>query len=882
MSDRVQLPIDLNVPDAGEVITLYNDDAYSLAGTLLQRGYINVTFRFDNSHPFVFATYVRATQNGDETLYSFQEFPASDDDVQNTVTIQLGGLQLVRFAITNGDADQTRWIAIMEGTVVNDVSQNGDSANNGNGGDVLQGSFNYSDLRLLAADENDVANCYGIIDVNDGGEGQFACNIGTSPIGDNNGTHIQGPGVYWVRCGIRALGYIDAHWFGAKIDPGDNSTDSTVAIQKAIDYSTYFSEDKLPVRLSGARYRTTNTIHLGYGDLLRSAFFEGAGLCYLGEAPFAGTTLFCDFWEGPGIAIQGGFGSVVRSLTVLGKNQNWIRSNNLSIDYNVAPPLLDDLVEANWIDPTAPAASDGRYSPYAAIVIDPYRGVSPGPGLAYPNVDYPPYDTLGGVQYGRGQSSQILIEDVMMTGFVAGLVNMPNGDGNGDYTACRRVHFAYNKYHFSIGNTQSRSVSLDDCQMVGAFINFTNMRHGLKSGKYGGHIRNVDSYSAIHWCEFGAYYASPVTFDTCYAESLYGLGNILSGQVDGSYVFRNCEFLLNLQQDERGVPASTLGSNHYLPSGGHPATLANVVIADSVFSNYPSVVGFDQAPNLDGSFFRKDERTTLYEKFAHNLLCGGCVTPRLQSNRIGRLKSRIFNLNTGDVDGIGYTNIWDRSERKNCIPLAAMWVHGSEPDGSDLLLNPGNTRKYIDKAALASCTLVNKTLTINFTFRPLWLSLHEGGAPGDVIWDDVTGSVFFIRSLSGTTLIAELQNNYKSDGAGGFTQLTAMPTDVGNFYFGISRYYTPSRYLRGDVSNASNVITNCGQDDDYADFINAQIAQFDEVVVEPTQDNWTPISQATIMGRDQTAKTITLLGTPNYTQSRRRLAFFLRQPPANS
>lgn len=469
-------------------------------------------------------------------------------------------------------------------------------------------------------------------------------------------------------------------------------------------------------------------------------------------------------------------------------------------------------------------------------------------------------------------------------GFVAGVVNMPNSDGNGDYTACRRVQFAFNKYCFSVGNTQSRSVSLDDCQFCFFFIGTTNRRHGLQQGKFGGNIRNLDCFFGIHLVEFGAYYASPITFSNCYCESLYGLGNISSIAPDSSYVFENCEFTFALQQDYRGVPANTLGSNHLL-SGGSPSAPTNIVFRDTSFTHYPSVVVFDQVPNCDGSFFRHDRvGAQPYEKFAHNLLAGGCVVPNHQPHRGGRLKSAYYDLDTAAIAGAGFTDLWATGGRSTCIPLNAHYVCASEREESEEMLHPHGPKRALDRgnpALIAGCVLVNKTLTLTFAGRSDWQFYQEGGLPGDVLWDSQTGSAFFIRSRVGNVIVAELQNNYKSNGVGGYTQLTSMNMTVGAFYVANSRYYTPGRYLRGDCTAASPVLTNCARDDDFSGHV-AEIVVGDYMAIQETRDRWVAPWVTQVTARDATAKTITLAGSTGMrTQVRRRLDYFIRKPPAN-
>ena len=160
--------------------------------------------------------------------------------------------------------------------------------------------------------------------------------------------------------------------------------------------------------------------------------------------------------------------------------------------------------------------------------------------------------------------------------------------------------------------------------------------------------------------------------------------------------------------------------------------------------------------------------------------------------------------------------------------------------------------------------------------------MNLGPLPGDVIWDDATGMVFFVRSRTTTTFIAEAQNNYKSDGSGGFNTITPFSTTVGNLYIRNSRIYTPEYYLRGDTTSGSTTITNVARDDGFSAWFNSQIAVGDAFAIRPTQDNWLSESTPFIAARDQSVPSITLVASTGLrTQVRYRFDAFIRLPPAN-
>ncbi|MGL5005713.1 MAG: hypothetical protein ACRDAM_22520, partial [Casimicrobium sp.] len=282
-----------------------------------------------------------------------------------------------------------------------------------------------------------------------------------------------------------ALVYGDVHVqhpaFGAV---ADGVADDTAAIQAAFDY--VLEGGKRGKVVLGARHRTTKTLHAGYGHALRSIAIEGAGgiSAYAAEPYFSGTTIICDFWEGPVINIQGARGSSIRGVAFVGKNRSHAQSNQMGGD----TPLLDDLVINNWYDPAMPAASKDRYSPYCAIAIDGYSGAQPTP--AYPAVTYPP--ALGiSTQYNKIASSNVTIENCWFGGFVVGVANQPsNHDANADFTTVKNCAFEYMPYAISVCNTQSRNFAIDSCKFAFIHTCVTNRTHGVQLGRLNGTIQN--------------------------------------------------------------------------------------------------------------------------------------------------------------------------------------------------------------------------------------------------------------------------------------------------------------------------------------------------------------------------------------------------------
>ena len=648
--------------------------------------------------------------------------------------------------------------------------------------------------------------------------------------------------------------------------------DCTTGIQAAIDYAIYGGGHRR-VYIPGGVYHTSSTIHLGYGESYHSVVLEGDGYNYRAQG-FSGTGIICGFSNAAAFNFQGGRGSVVRGLWVVGQNADWITSHRLGS----FTPTLDDTLGANWVDPALDSRADSRYAPYSAFSVDAYSGTRPA--TSYPDVAYPAF--LGAAsQYNKAFSSDCLIEDVGITGFVVGLVNQPcDADGNGDFTVLRRVNIEQCKYGVSVGNTQSRNVHLDDVKLGSIFTALTNYRHGRCNGKFGGAICNLSMGQVINIIDFGsAAVAGPITFINMYAEALWRIGDVHSTtSVECSVIFQSCEFLFNLQNDLRGIPATVLG-------GGQQRS--DFQFIGCHFGIFPSVLAFGQTGvKMDGTLFdsilSRGIFTAEYLAIAHNALAGGFVPYALTSYQC---KQRIAftprNLDTLAASASSTaTDGYLASSRPHCIPACIEYASAQNEPYLDRIQMPGYVGS-VSKTVVTGCALINRTLTVTYPGRVDWQFNMLGPDVGDVLWDDQTGMTFFVRARTGTKIIAEAQNNYKSDGAGGFLPIISFSPTTGNFYFLNGRLYTPPYYLRGDVSTSSAVIANCARDDGYAAWLNKEILVGDCLYVRDTQDRFFAPDNTKITNVNGSAGTITLSANGSRNQLVKRLDVFVRKPPAN-
>jgi hypothetical protein len=674
------------------------------------------------------------------------------------------------------------------------------------------------------------------------------------------------PGIY---PNLAALQAVYPHVYSAS-----NSID-WAATQQAVNKVIY-GDLKKEVFVPAGRYMMGgDTLHLGYGTSFRSVAIVGEGQAYRGQANFCGTTLFFSASDRMAINVQGMRMPRIRKMTIEGPLSNWIETNRLA-DSFPRDPLLDDTLSANWNDPSLAATQDSRYAPLAGICVDGYAG--PRPGVHYPDVAYP--DFLGAVgQYNKSFTKNLILEDVMIRGFTVGVAVQPcDADGNGDYTVINNATFEFCKWGISVGNAQSRNIGIYDVQLFSCFKALTNNKHGRQVGKFGGTIANLSTVACIAIYEFGSSFYGPIVFTNFYAELLWRIGDIATTNTQEMPIsIIGGEMKFNFHTDYRGHPANV--------HGGAGTNQAMLSCSDTHFAFFESVAAFLlNGVSLDRCTFTPSSvRTKAYEKFAHNALSGGLSTYQLAPLVSANIKARAFNLdNSGAVNRISHNKHWKWGSRSMCIPHAAE-TFGAEAEMFDKVISPvPSFRGAVGKASLAALSLVDRVLTIQFASRSDGAFMQYGPLPGDVIQDGDTGMTFFVRSRTGTTVVAEAQNNYKSNGAGGWNTVVPFSTTAGTLYFASSRIYTPPYYLRGDTAAGSAIITNCGRDDSFTAWYDAATAVGDAIALVDTQDLWVSVSAAPIVARDQAAGTITLTSSAGMrTQTRKRLALFCRPGPAN-
>ncbi|HEX4199641.1 MAG TPA: glycosyl hydrolase family 28-related protein [Caulobacteraceae bacterium] len=626
---------------------------------------------------------------------------------------------------------------------------------------------------------------------------------------------------------------VNARAFGARgdavADPKTfrlvSGTDDSPAIQNAIDFAIYGA--RRPVYLPAGVYRIDEVLHLGYGaGSFESVTLEGDGPNYRGQ--MGGSLLLASFSDRPALAVQGARMSRIRDLGLMGCNAGWILDRGLM----GRTPAADDTILANWLAADLHPNADSRYAPYAAIAIDPYSGAKPS--QAYPEVRYPAF--LGPVsQYDKAFSSDVLIENCYIGGFVVALAIHPSdASGNGDFIRMRNSLIELCAYVVSAGDGQGREVSLAQCSAQLFHTGVVNSVHGRRQGQLDFTSDATSWESCIQIFDIGgAAFAAPFKFTGCYSENIWRIGNWghPGAEADSPLAIEDHLFHFSAQQDcpWRGIPSTILDA-----AAPNPVALRNCD-----FANFSNVMLFGgdvayytvenctiQVHSTSGAV--PDARPLACDKLVHDALAGGiCFTPsslgpaRPQAFSMG---TGVFNIDTGDYEGP--SEIGRTASGRRAYPICA-WSQLAQPRETpgQAELCPVRWTAYdksrADVIVEAAVAPSSGRLTARFASLSAAQQALAGPAPGDLIYDSDSRSIFRVRSVSGAglaTVVADLWNNHRiRDGAASL--FDAFKPRAGVFFVLNTRLYMPAQSTQGQFTAGSRKVARVGRADGYGGYV---------------------------------------------------------------
>ena len=596
---------------------------------------------------------------------------------------------------------------------------------------------------------------------------------------------------------------------------GDGVTDDTAAIQAAINYAIYYSTGSLMTTSSGmkvflprGKYKTTDTLHLGYGvNGFTSVVFEGE--CEYGAS--ASTILsgiIPTFNDRPAINVQGGRYVTIRRLAVVGVNYTWLSAN-----YN---SITDRSVVANWYGPNISSANNTRYAPYCGICVDAYSG--PAPGTAYPAVTYPAF--LGSVsQYNKNYSSVTTLDEVSVQGFVVGLMVQP-GDvpsaSQGDFVTVRDSNLSFNVVNYGCGQDDARNPNIINTRLDNAHTAIDGRTYGTRVGQLAINASGCSFdrvYRVLNIDLSGSSTQGPysATLHSCYGEGLNGLGiaciaNSFSGASPMGIALTECKFSFNIASAEY-APIYILSApnadiylrNVVLQAGYGFYNFEGNLISDGVTTVKPIADVFSPASGQAykvarsytcGIFASKAYRVRVNTKEYYTFFGYVLYDLTVDSNNFP------IELDTVSVPGAGYGNpipwfVQNMTYGTTQYPVsnvAPLVLNRATYNLSSVSLSGNQYTFTCDNAFITDAVGAN-------TDAPFYVG------KGDIVVDNATGQIYSVISVSfsgtgpGTTMTATMQqlNNVRWSGsawvAGG-----SLSVNTGTLTFYNARRVYPSPY----------------------------------------------------------------------------------------
>jgi hypothetical protein len=469
-------------------------------------------------------------------------------------------------------------------------------------------------------------------------------------------------------------------------------------------------------------------------------------------------------------------------------------------------------VASNYVSASMLAANsnaDSRDLSYAGIAIDPFVG----DGVT---------QSYDGIAHTAAASSGFRIINCNIRHFVTGLgvQIFGRGDANGDFVTVRDCAIKNNKYAISCGNSQSRQLNVDNCQLDENYIALVDNVHGKQQGRFnrqlGGHV------SGFQWFSFGDM-ARTETFlaQGIYAESLQILGTAEGGSGAGPIVIDNCKLSLSHQQSTL-IPTYIFSGNSIIirDSKITGADIDLKCTKDPVIENSILVTTRDGVNQAYANVFSRDFNTisatqqSIWNKMYERV-------PQMVGPAMSAIVRNSIS-NFGDVD-------FSYNERSIGIPQANKIDLPSVPVGTSGLVGDYLYRSKSN----APSALLNRTLDstlLRFSLNgSSWSDFLTPtlAAPGDIIYNTKDGAKFMIirkGTRSGTTgLVVQSSDNTGSDFDAILLNGFKFNGTTGNFYqyFGIdpttmwtgstvywfSANHHKTRALKGTTSTASATIT---------------------------------------------------------------------------
>jgi hypothetical protein len=354
------------------------------------------------------------------------------------------------------------------------------------------------------------------------------------PIGRSASAQAIGRGIVAVPS-TDVVNVKDAR-FGAT---GDGIADDTAAIQAAIDFAV--QNNVYWVYLPVGTYRTSDTLHIGYGLTTRRGPFVSLALVGAGGFGTTGLTkLALTRLDRPGVNIQGIRNGGIANL--------WIRGPG-----SFAPPFQRSLAAAATAANYVPAgAKDDPRAPYCAVSIDAYGGAAPE--NPYPTPNYPAFYGKGVGAYGRATSSAPFVIGCFLDSTLIGIACQTNCDSNGDFLNAESTVFSSLKVSVAWGNVNARSNVLSNTNHWAVHTLFDTVSYGsmINRGNCAGNYENIHANGCYRWFNIDRDYGVSFSVINPYSENTLRIGDIAGNKSAFSIVGGAVE-TINYRSDGRQI-----------------------------------------------------------------------------------------------------------------------------------------------------------------------------------------------------------------------------------------------------------------------------------------------------------------------------------------
>ncbi|KAF7504622.1 hypothetical protein GJ744_002049 [Endocarpon pusillum] len=654
---------------------------------------------------------------------------------------------------------------------------------------------------------------------------------------------------------------------------GDGSAIDTKAIQEAIDYA--MRNGIATVHFPDGKYKTDDTIHLGYGNSFYQINLVGQqSAAHSMASGYGGVTIVPTRCDRPCINMQGGRNSGIYGIS-FHYHELWSALNS-SIN-GKTQNFPSDPAGWNMDQDGKTVVADGldRYRPFCAISIDAYTRLAASPShvdeelkyktpVVYPawtglNPPPPPPPKEGEPSPPLPDirpSSHCTIENCDIRGFCVGIVTEPcGGDGNGDFVKIRDCNISAGSYGIAISHTQSRAVEIRNCNFTLLHTSLDTSHFGQGAGSLGGTMDLCSVGWSYQVLDIGDVNRSgPFIVRNLHVEATVRIGAFSSGPslYKSGLVFEGCGFAFEAGSGANNGP-SEIPLAYLHVSGTAPVKFSHcgVICNRFFFVNTESVVLFENCQWICGRDYISQSHGAVwdpaialgYDHFGgmHVLDESGFCGPRI----IGQCEGTKFRWIPEDnikkqPAQLGFGSQFLQSACDVRKPGAL--VHPAAESYCDafgrkwpILLNPnavvlslGNTNQFPGQPTQSGMTVSGETSAT--------MQTGDGGSgfygtldPGDLIQHMATENIYIVTSVTSVTrkdatghdvltypFTAVQQNNFsiKTGNAIPLVPLTSQQSQIIRLHKAIR---LPRDMYFGDFVADSTRVTNVHRGNFYTD-----------------------------------------------------------------